>query len=636
MREESTPAALPHGAGPRRLRSEPPEEGVKPPEEGVAHVCGPHCDHDHGWGGIIKAHIEADLAKSDTLARAFHFAPAMRESAELHGAAYEALVDKIFSEILRFVAKEIVPGFRFAKSDDDDSRGRYGFVADVNFPPDDAIQGDPADSPFSPRRLLLERQLALLTPKQLEEIKDIVSRYHEAFALGTLGPDAIPPGVTQRLMDMGVVPQDLGLIYQPAPHDNPPAAMRITDLAYQYGTMAARSPAVRAMQLPEFRAHLEKTRPQLTTAEREAMAFARYNAGEHIRAIGDRFAAEVGQIVRNHDAELRQEYIGTVQRELENNIDRREEWRKLASRIGHATGDWGRDMRRVAMTEKQFAVQAGKAAAIAGPRGDGSKRVAKIPNPGACPDCIKHYLTAGVGSPPRIFRLDELLANGTNAGRKRADWLPTVGPLHPYCGCDLVEVPDGFVFDEDGDLVHESTVSPNLTKAAMSFGDAVPESELVIRVADPLRRQVIERVVAEADPRIFRKEVGVTLITTDIPREGNALAPGDFAYWTSNEIRISQTLPIERIPRVVRHELGHSLNVFLMRKWGGSEPVLKWHRALYAVSQDEGFVSRYARKLPIENAAEVTRMYLFERDRFRRNYPRQYVVAHAAYAEIFR
>lgn len=570
--------------------------------------------------------------KAETLERAFHFAPAMRESAEAHGRAYESLVDKIFREILKFVAKEVVPGLKLKKSESDD-RGTYGFVADVNFPPDDAIQGDPTDSPFSPRRFMLERQLTLLTPKQLEEIKDIVRRYHDAFALGTLGPDAIPPGVTQRLMDMGVAAQDLALLYQPGPHENPPAATRITDLGYQYGMQAAKDPKVRAMQLPQYRAHLDRSAVELTTAEREAMAFARYNAGEHIRAIGDRYAAEVGQIIRNHDAELRQEYLGVVQRELESNINRREEWRKLASKIGHATGDWGRDMRRVAMTEKQSAVQEGKARAIAGPKGDYEKRVAKIPNPGACPECVKHYLTAGVGSPPRVFKLAELMANGTNVGRKRASWVPTLGPLHPYCGCDLVEVPEGYAFDEDGDLVPEIT----LRKAwVMTFGEAVPESGLTIRVADPMKRQVIERVVAEADPRVFHRDVGITLITTDTERPGVALAEGDFAYWVQNEIRLSQTLPIERIPRVVRHEIGHSLNVYLMRKWGGNAPVLRWHGELFALSRDEGFVSAYARKQPIENAAEVTRMYLFERGRFQRNYPRQHAFVDAAYAEIFR
>ena len=51
-------------------------------------------------------------------------------------------------------------------------------------------------------------------------------------------------------------------------------------------------------------------------------------------------------------------------------------------------------------------------------------------------------------SKPIIFKLSELKANGTNVGRKVADYLPVVGSLHPRCRCTLNKFQDGYVWNE--------------------------------------------------------------------------------------------------------------------------------------------------------------------------------------------
>lgn len=66
-------------------------------------------------------------------------------------------------------------------------------------------------------------------------------------------------------------------------------------------------------------------------------------------------------------------------------------------------------------------------------------------------NCLRLHL--GPDGNPRLFRLSTLEANGTNVGKKAADWKPGVGPVHPHCQCVLQRVPTGWGFDEDGDLV---------------------------------------------------------------------------------------------------------------------------------------------------------------------------------------
>lgn len=588
--------------------------------------------------GIERDFMKAQKPSKDT----FHRHQAMSQLMTRVVASYEDVVDKIYAEILRFVGTEIVPGTKLKKAkDDEEDQGRLGFVGDVDWPDDEMISQptNDADSPYSPTRFMVERKFSLLTPTQLETIKQIVRDYHAAFAVGAFGPDSIPPEEVRRLMDTGILPQDLGLMFQPRPGERPPESLRITDMAYQYGALMG-DPAQRAKPVVEmgydaFVEHLDATRRDMSPVERQAMAFARYNAGEHVRGMGDRFATSVSTLIRDNDAEQRRNYMGTIRRELEANIDKRESWRKLASEIGHATQDWSRDMQRLASTEKQFAMQEGTARAMAKDRDPEDIRVAKIPTPDACKDCIRLHLTAGAGSPPRIFKLSELQANGTNVGKKRANWQATVGPVHPWCGCDLQEVPDGWAFNEDGDLVHESLLKKAGDAPTLTYKHAVPERGLVIRVGDPQKRQIIEKIVAPLPPEIFDKRVGITLITDDIPRVQNSLEDDDYAYWTGNEIRLNRTLPIERLPRVLRHELGHTLNVYLMHQLGGLEPVRRWHDRLWKVSKQEGWVSEYAKKLPIENAAEVTRMYLFEKPHLLLNHPGQFAFVHEAYRGIW-
>jgi hypothetical protein len=170
----------------------------------------------------------------------------------------------------------------------------------------------------------------------------------------------------------------------------------------------------------------------------------------------------------------------------------------------------------------------------------------------------------------------------------------------------------------------------------LSYGKVVPERGIAISIQDPVKRLAVEGVVAQTPRELFDRRVGVTLITHDVPRVDNPMDEHDLAYWTGNEIRIASSLPAEQIPEVLRHELGHSLNVWLMYRWGGIPKVIAWHNRLYRVSREEGFCSAYARTAPIENAAELTKLYLYDRKRLVLSFPRAFALLDAAYREIWR
>lgn len=68
---------------------------------------------------------------------------------------------------------------------------------------------------------------------------------------------------------------------------------------------------------------------------------------------------------------------------------------------------------------------------------------------GNCRHCIRLYLTKGIGSKPIVFKLSKLIENGTNVGKKVKEWKATLGSVHPFCRCELRQIPDGYVWDDE-------------------------------------------------------------------------------------------------------------------------------------------------------------------------------------------
>jgi hypothetical protein len=382
--------------------------------------------------------------------------------------------------------------------------------------------------------------------------------------------------------------------------------------------------------------------------EKHAIEWAKHSAATEIKGLGNKVAADFSTIAIEADKDLRRRYEGVIRESVSENIQRQETVQQLASDLGHKTGDWSRDFKRIAATEKHKAMQEGIVTGLVERYGDPDDiRVAKMPNPDACPHCLR--LHKHRDGRLRIFKLSELVENGTNVGRKAANWQATVGPVHPWCGCDLIHVPEGWGFNEDGDMLPETLLRSDwlewdlrkaLRKAEpaapiLSYGESRPDKGVVIRVGDPEVHAEIQMVIDKTPPEIFDKTVGITFVTTDIPRAQNPLEEHDYAYWSGNEIRVSQTLPAERIARVLPHEIGHSLNVYLMHKFGSVEAVKQWHTKLDAVSRSEGYVSDYAKREPIENAAEVTMNYLYHRQRLMLRWPRQFAFVHKTYRNIW-
>lgn len=210
----------------------------------------------------------------------------------------------------------------------------------------------------------------------------------------------------------------------------------------------------------QWAAELKRRPLALSAAETEALSWAQFRAGEHCQGLANTLAAKTRALVVEVLSENRQQVLvgseprrgamlDAIRQATAEHIEGRTSRRQLRSRLLELTQDGARDWQRIAETESQRAHDMGVAMDIATRHG-GEAQVYKRPAPNACPKCVKAYTVDG--TVPRLFALGELAANGTNQGRKAVEWVPTLGPMHPWCACALRHMPPNMTFDSQGRL----------------------------------------------------------------------------------------------------------------------------------------------------------------------------------------
>jgi len=101
----------------------------------------------------------------------------------------------------------------------------------------------------------------------------------------------------------------------------------------------------------------------------------------------------------------------------------------LVNRIEDSSAEWQTDVDRLVQSEMNNYFQEAQMAGI-----DGEEIVYKQPRASACPHCLR--ICVQKDGKMRRFKLKDVAGN-SNVGRKAANWVFTIGPIHPYCYCVL-------------------------------------------------------------------------------------------------------------------------------------------------------------------------------------------------------
>lgn len=291
--------------------------------------------------------------------------------------------------------------------------------------------------------------MRLLSEDQRDAINRVIEDNRLSFLAEVLGPDAIPRADYERL-------KRAGKVKAPSFKVDPVTA------AHVLGALVGESSDERTAETVTSSAFLSVVVDRsdaLTPTEQEAIDVAKDRVGVHLKGLTDRLAQTAGRLVtESEDKARRERQLAVVRDVAKRGLRERETASQIAAKFKAAAQDTSRDWLKVAQTEIHNVMDEGRAAQIMkhAPRGS-DPLVYKRPRPDACVFCNLLYLN---GKVPRVFRMSELVANGTNVDRKArrpmltgpyaTEWRPVVGSTHPWCACSLHYMPDGFAFDRHG------------------------------------------------------------------------------------------------------------------------------------------------------------------------------------------
>jgi hypothetical protein len=278
----------------------------------------------------------------------------------------------------------------------------------------------------------------ILKAEQINQLLEIINK-NQAIVIGReLGTEFLTHQDKQLLQRSGV---DIDGLYD--------IGKDTLNLQFQLGMLAqslgaAKTAKLTYAQLKEYVQHGDYI--PLTAREVASIDAIRNQTFTDLRKLGSNIFQDVNQVLTDKSLKGQRQLI---REELETGFLNKDTVTEIAHGIAERTGDWSRDFERIVAYNSHLAFEQGKAAMIQRDSGEDDPTVYKTVFDGACNHCISLYLTSGIGSQPRLFKLSELRANGTNIGRKTVDWLGTLGPIHPFCRCLVNYLPKGYVWDKD-------------------------------------------------------------------------------------------------------------------------------------------------------------------------------------------
>jgi len=284
-----------------------------------------------------------------------------------------------------------------------------------------------------------------LSTDDLNRIREIVAGRWTSIGISTYGQgsSAVTIPEIQRLIQLGYLAQE--------------TAERVDVIAdgYLFGFMRRRleqaGENADTITPERFYNIIEKQPMPLSNAQLKSIEYAKKWSGQYVKTIADRASSRVIARLATADKDWQMlEAKQIVSQKTAEAIEKHWSPHNLANMLRKETGDALMDWDKIATVEIQTATENGYADDLIETFGN-DVLVAKVVNADACQFCKQLYLDANGN--PKIFKLSDLMKNGDNVGKKKQQWRATLGPIHNWCMCTLIYVPENFAFNEDGILM---------------------------------------------------------------------------------------------------------------------------------------------------------------------------------------
>ena len=265
----------------------------------------------------------------------------------------------------------------------------------------------------------------VFTQAQINDMLSILTRYQLTFILNQLGPTYLTAAEKALLLAAGI---DVNKYVN---------KKGVIEHAFYFGILADAIGDDRAkkMDYPQFQKFLaSKNYIPLTAEEEYALQQVKNRAYTDITNLGARMRSSLSNSVLRSNQQQSLVVQKMIRSKTIKAIELRSGARALAADLANTSQDWEVDWLRIAYYLTHEAYNAGRAQDILKNHGANAEVYFDVYE-GACKRCKELYLEDpnDPDSKPIVFKLNDIIANGNNIGRKSADWKPTISPTHPYC-----------------------------------------------------------------------------------------------------------------------------------------------------------------------------------------------------------
>lgn len=271
------------------------------------------------------------------------------------------------------------------------------------------------------------------TISQIWKIIDIIEKNQAVFIGSQLGLEYLSPYQITLLQFYGIDPDDFKNVISDI------------DRAYYFGMMAQSLGGNKSFKVTKsnFESFFKERLNQPTSVTKtEGLKFLKKRAFTDLSGLGNKMKSNLSNRILTASVSKRKKIEKKIKEKSIEGFDKGWTAQQLASELRHLTEDWARDFSRIADFLLQEAYGYGRAHEILDNYGPDAE-VYKQTFPGVCKPCEENYGLPG--AKPVVYRLDDILANGNNIGRK--DQLPVVGNAHPWARSILHVVPPNSQWD---------------------------------------------------------------------------------------------------------------------------------------------------------------------------------------------
>lgn len=291
---------------------------------------------------------------------------------------------------------------------------------------------------------------------QIHSLLELLSKQQLFFISSKLGPNYLTEDELSKLLSFGINPHHL---YK--------ESNDIALMSFHFGLIsdAIGKKEAKDITLEDLKTYFEKGyHIPLTAVERNTIESIKKQYLGDIRAHNGKIFQDVNNIISKNEKDNRKAYEDVIRDEVQKGILLKKTSYQIAQDLARKTGDWSRNFKRIVEYISHQAWDEGRASMFEDKYGS-EVQCYKDVYDGACKYCIQLYLTGGIGSEPKIFKLSQLKANGTNIGRNLKDLKPVVGSTHPSCRCTLHIYNNRFEWDKKTRAFDTPKINPPKEKS---------------------------------------------------------------------------------------------------------------------------------------------------------------------------